>query len=154
MSAPVESDNNETTAVQAQTSAQGNDESVEDKRSVVTFDIENGRKKYESEIGRTVIMNDDGSKTITYEYQTVGGGTTKESDTIRKNPDGTVTILKDISADGYIDSSITIDANGRHISSSEFSYNKEKGLMIEEKSNTENGKEVYREEFEFNNSGT
>lgn len=166
VSAPVESDNNETTAVQAQTSAHGNDESIEDKRSVVKFDIENGREKYESEIGRTIVMNDDGSKTFTYEYQTVGGGTTKESETIRKNPDGTVTVLRSLGADGSIDVSFTIDANGRHISTSEFSYNKEKGLMIEEKtlwnkdlsytqikSNNENGKEVSREEFEFDSSG-
>lgn len=142
------------------------EEAVEDKRPVSEYDLENGRSKRESEIGRTFVNNEDGSRTITYEYVTRGGKTVKDSETIIKNQDNTTTVLLDYDADGDIDASFTIDSNKRQLASSKFGYNHKKGLMSEEKTlfnkdgsyktieaDTANGKEVHRKEFEYDQDG-
>ena len=83
------------------------------------------------------------------------------------NSDGTTSYYSDYDGDGYTDAIVVKDEQGRQVSLSEFGYNKEKGLVREDKTifrkdgsvekeiqiNKTKGKEVYRQEVEYDEKG-
>ena len=86
---------------------------------------------------------------------------------LNRNSDGTTSYYSDYDGDGYTDTILIEDEQGRQVSLSEFGYNKEKGLKREDKTifrkdgtvekeiqiNKTKGKEVYRKETEWDAKG-